>query len=37
MQMLQSQMKDAAAVSDLATDDDVVAMIEEMRAESGEK
>ena len=37
MQMLQSQMKGEAETSGLMTDDDVMAMIEDMRSESGEK
>lgn len=37
MQMLQSQMKGEAETSGLMTDDDVMAMIEDMRSESDEK
>lgn len=37
MQMLQSQMRGEAEASGLTTDDDVMAMIEELRSESGEK
>lgn len=37
MQMLQNQMKDEAETSGLMSDDDVMAMIEDMRSESGEK
>ncbi len=37
MQMLQNQMKGEAEASGLMSDDDVMAMIEDMRSESGEK
>ncbi len=37
MQMLQNQMKGEAETSGLMTDDDVMAMIEDMRSESDEK
>mgnify|MGYP003302119658 FL=1 len=37
MQMLQNQMKGEAEASGLMYDDDVMAMIEDMRSESGEK
>ena len=37
MQMLQNQMKGEAEASGLVSDDDVMAMIEDMRSESGEK
>ena len=37
MQMLQNQMKGEAEASGLMSDDDVMAMIENMRSESGEK
>lgn len=37
MQMLQSQMKGEAEASGLITDDDVMAMIDDLRSESDEK
>ena len=37
MQMLQNQMKGEAEASGLMSDDDVMAMIEDMRSERGEK
>lgn len=37
MQMLQNQMKGEAEASGLMSDDDVMAMIDDMRTESGEK
>ena len=37
MQMLQNQMKGEAETGGLMTDDDVMAMIEDMRSESDEK
>ena len=37
MQMLQNQMQGEAESSGLVTDEDVMAMIDEMRSESGEK